>query len=250
MKTKLAPVIATTLLASLGSALAGTPPVAPAPPPPVEESPFSAELSVGYDTFYIFRGEELFEQVVWGQVEMSYALTDTFSVSLTPWYLSAIDDDYTELNILPSLTWDAGFAEITAGYAGYVYPRGSWGGNEGIDDEHEANLGLSRSFGILEAGLFAAYNFDREATYLEASVGTSFELGSAVSLETSAAIGYSADYYGVDGFTHVLLTVALPVQLTETATLTPYIAGNLPLEVLNDFQDNEVFGGVALAVSF
>jgi hypothetical protein len=250
MNPKIIPVIATGLWATLGSALAGSPPAAPPPPPPAAESPFSAELSVGYDTFYIFRGEELFEQVVWGQVEMSYALTDTLSVTLTPWYLSAIDDDYTELDILPSLTWDAGFAEITAGYAGYIYPRGSWGGDEGIDDEHEANLGVSHSFGIFEVSTFAAYNFDRDGTYLEASVGTSFELGEVVSLEASAALGYSANYFENDGFTHVLLTVALPVKLTETATLTPYIAGNLPLEVLDDAQDNEVFGGVALAVSF
>lgn len=250
MNIKPIPVIATALWATLGSALAGSPPAAPAPPPPVEESPFSAELSVGYDSFYIFRGEELFEQVVWGQVEMNYALTDSLSFTLTPWYLGGLEDDYTELDILPSLTWDAGFAEITAGYAGYFYPRGSWGGNEGIDDEHEVNLGLSRSFGFLDVSTLAAYNFDRDGMYFEASVGTTFELGKAVSLETSAAIGYSAHYFAEDGFTHVLLTVALPVQLTGTATLKPYVAGNLPLEVLDGNQDNEIFGGVALAIGF
>jgi hypothetical protein len=46
------------------------------------------------------------------------------------------------------------------------------------------------------------------------------------------------------------LTLGLPLKLTETATLTPYIAANLPLEVLEADQDAEMFGGVALAVSF
>lgn len=230
--------------------LAGSPPAAPAPPVAEEESIFSAEVSVGYDSFYIFRGEELWEQTVWGQVEIGIALTDNLSLTLTPWYLSAVDDDYTELDLLASVTYDAGFAEFTAGYAGYIYPRGSFGDGDGIDDEHEASLGVSKSFGVFEVSTLAAYNFDREATYLEAGVGASFELCKAVALEPSAAVGYSSNYYDADGFTHVLLTLALPVKLTESATLTPYIAGNIPLEVLEDDQDPELFGGVALAVSF
>ena len=221
-------------------------------PPPVAEaeSAFSAEVSLGYDTFYIFRGEELFEQVVWSQVEMNFALSDTLTFTLTPWFLSALDDDCTELDILPSLTWDAGFAEFIAGYAGYIYPRGSLGGNEGINDEHEANLSVANTFGLFEVSTIAAYNFDREATYLEAAVGASFELGSTALLEPSVAVGYSSDYFNADGFTHVLLTLSMPIKVTETATLTPYLAGNIPLKVLEENQDSEIFGGVALAVSF
>ena len=240
----------TAFLAVSLPAFAGTPAAVPPPPVTEAESAFSAEVSFGYDTFYIFRGEELFEQAAWAQVAMSFALTDTLTLSLTPWFLSAIEDDYTELDLLPSLTWDAGFAEITAGYAGYIYPRGSFGGNEGIDDEHEANLTVARTFGIFEVGTMAAYNFDREATYLEASVGASFELCATASLDPSVGVGYSSDYYAADGFTHVLLSLAMPIALTETATLTPYIAGNIPLEVLEEGQDAELFGGVALAVSF
>jgi hypothetical protein len=242
---------AAALLASLSASHAGTPVAPPALPPAAAEEPaFTAEVSLGYDTFYIFRGEELFEQVVWGQVEMNFALTDSLSFTLTPWYLSGIDDDYTELDVLPSVTWDAGFAEITAGYAGYIYPRGSFGGNEGIDDEHEANLTIAKGFGFVEVSAMAAYNFDRDGTYLELGVSKSFELCAAAALDLSVAVGYSANYFSEDGFTHVLVTLGLPIKLTETATLTPYIAGNLPLEVLDENQDNEIFGGVALAVSF
>lgn len=231
-------------------AFAGSPPVPPALPPAEPESAFSAEVSLGYDTFYIFRGEELYEQVLWSQVAIDISLTENLSLNLTPWYLSGIDDDYTELDLLASLTYDAGFAEFTGGYAGYLYPRGSSGGNEGIDDEHEASLAVSKMLGVFELGVLAAYNFDREGTYFEAKAGASFELCKCAALEPSVAVGYSSNYYEEDGFTHVLLSLAMPVKLTETATLTPYIAGNLPLEVLDAEQDAEVFGGVAFAVSF
>lgn len=245
-----AAIILTGLLAAITPASAGTPAAPPALTSPEAESPITSELSVGYDTFYIFRGEELFEQVVWGQVSVDIALGEKLSLNLTPWYLGGIDDDYTELDLLASLTYDAGFVEITGGYAGYLYPRGSFGGDEGIDDEHEASLGLAMSFGPIEVKTLAAYNFDREGTYLEAGVGTSFELCKSAALEPSVAVGYSSNYFAQDGFTHVLLTLALPIQLTETATLRPYVAGNIPLDVLDETQDAEIFGGVALAVSF
>jgi hypothetical protein len=117
-------------------------------------------------------------------------------------------------------------------------------------DEHEASLGVAKTLGIFDVGVLAAYNFDRDGTYLEASVGASFERCEGAALEPSVAVGYSSNYYEDDGFTHVLLTLGLPLKLTETATLTPYIAANLPLEVLEADQDAEMFGGVALAVSF
>lgn len=249
-KPSIATLAAAVFLPLASSSFAGTPAPGPTPPPVEEEGILSAEVSVGYDSFYIFRGEELWEQVVWGQVEIGIALTDSLSLTLTPWYLSATDDDFTELDLLAGLSYDAGFAEFTAGYAGYLYPRGSFGANEGIDDEHEASLAVTKTFGIFEVNTLAAYNFDRDGTYLEAGVGASFELCETVALEPSAAVGYSANYYAEDGFTHVLLTLALPVKLTETATLTPYLAGNIPLEVLEENQDAELFGGVALAVSF
>ena len=246
----IATLVSLVLLPLMLPALAGTPAAVPAPPVVVEESAFSAQVSLGYDTYYIFRGEELFEQVVWGQVEMNFALSDTLTLSLTPWFLSALNDDYTELDVLPSVTWDAGFAEFTAGYAGYIYPRGSFGGNEGIDDEHEANLTVAKTVGIFEVSTMAAYNFDRDGTYLEAGVGASFELCAAASLDPSVSVGYSSNYYDEDGFTHVLVSLAMPIKVTATATLTPYIAGNIPLEVLEENQDAELFGGVALGVAF
>ena len=239
---------AVSLLFGIGNLAAKTP--LPLPPAPEQEPAFTAEISLGYDTFYIFRGEELFEQVTWGQVELNYAVSESVSLTLTPWFLSAIDDDFTELDVLPSVTWDAGFVEITAGYAGYIYPRGSLGANEGIDDEHEANLTVAKTFGIVGTSLLSAYNFDRDGIYLEAKIGASIELCQAAALEPSVAVGYSSHYFDADGFTHALISLAMPVKVTGTATITPYIAGNIPLEVLDEAQDAEIFGGVALAVSF
>ena len=234
------------------SAVAGSPPTALPPPPPVAEEEFTlgAELSVGYDSHYIFRGEELQENSVWGQLEIGIPLCEEAALTLTPWYESSTDSDYSEVDLNASLDVDFKVVSVSAGYAGYFYPRGSFGGDEGIDDEHEAFLSVTKEVGPLEFTGLYAYNFDREAGYLEASVGATFELTPNIALAPAVAVGYSADYYGVDGFTHVQVQLGLPIKLTKTATLTPYIAGNIPLEVLNDWQDERLYGGVSLAVTF
>jgi hypothetical protein len=76
-------------------------------------------------------------------------------------------------------------------------------------------------------------------------------------LVPGAGIGYAIDYswhvagLQADGFTAINLSLALPIKLTKNAVLTPYIAGNLPVDALDDAgEDAIVFGGVKLSVSF
>ena len=59
------------------------------------------------------------------------------------------------------------------------------------------------------------------------------------------------DYYSTEAdFQHIKLALAFPVKLTATATLTPYVAGNIALDTTEDFTDDEIYGGVKLSVSF
>ena len=227
-----------------------------APAVAVEESgaPDTATLTVepgvGFDTDYIFRGERLFAESIWGQVALSVPLTRTVSLSLTPWYLEAVEGDYSEFDLTASLNWQVGGAEISAGYAGYTYPRGGLGGGEGIRQEQEGTLSISMEAGGLTFSLLGAYNFDRAGYYLEAGVSHSLELGKKVALETSVALGYGQHYFAVDGFTHLLPRVALPFQLSEALVFTPYIAVNVPRQAMEDLQNAQVFGGISLTHTF
>ncbi|MNC97153.1 hypothetical protein D3C83_147140 [compost metagenome] len=55
----------------------------------------------------------------------------------------------------------------------------------------------------------------------------------------------------MSGFNHIKEGVSLPIKLTSTATLTPYIAGNIPIDSLEDNgEDDQVYGGISLSVSF
>jgi hypothetical protein len=74
-------------------------------------------------------------------------------------------------------------------------------------------------------------------------------------------IGYGVDYYtyepisGVDdGWTHIRTGISGPIKLTDSLTLTPYIAANFALEgrdQLNTVEDtNDIYGGVSLTLAF
>lgn len=93
---------------------AGTPmaPVAPAPAP---APAIGAEVSVGYDTKYIFRGFDFGDNLVWGGVDLGVPLTDALSLNLGSWYGTIADDPYDELNLLAGLSYDLGGVELGLG---------------------------------------------------------------------------------------------------------------------------------------
>ena len=111
--------------------------------------------------------------------------------------------------------------------------------------------------------LMAAYDFRIEAEYFELGLNKSWTLCDSTSLDVAAAVGYGLnDYYSsalsgddADGFTHILVTISLPIQVCETVTVTPYVAANFSGDARTNgnsgsIGDDEVFGGVSIAVSF
>jgi len=87
--------------------------------------------------------------------------------------------------------------------------------------------------------------------YIEFGVGKSFALKDWLGLEMGAGISYGIDYYGVDGLNHVFGTVGLPLGISETVTLTPYVGGTLALEGLEDTGETDHFlAGISLSVGF
>lgn len=230
-------------------ATAGTPAALAMAPAAADSGP-SFEVSLGYDSNYIFRGEELFESTVWGQIDAEVKLSSNTSLSFVAWYADVPKRDYTELDLHADLNVEAGFATFSVGYCDYIYPRGGLGSDVGSKNEDEAVFSVTKNVAKIDLTALAAYNFDREGTYFELSAGTSIPVCSSFSLDPSIAIGYGSHYFAKDGLTHVLLTLAAPIALSESVTLTPYIAANLPLKALEDLQDSRVFGGVALSFSF
>lgn len=254
-------------LSLAASAFAGSAPVGKgpviAPPAPAATGGIwdsvGATLEVGYDSKYVFRGAPISKDNVWSQLSVAIPLTEKLALGLGAWYTSSASDgpDYTELDLNAGLTYDAGFAKFGAGYTHYEFFDGSAGGGIGLQGAEEAGVTISKSFGSpssrvgFNVGTGYYYDFTVDGQYLELGVDAPIRITDNFSIVPAALVSYGFDYYAArDGFQHAKVQVSFPVKLTPTATLTPYVAGNLPLATYDDYLDNEVYGGVKLSVTF
>lgn len=261
------------LLASLAlssAAFAGT--SAPAaknctacPVPPPAEDLLGIEVGLGYDSSLIFRGVEYGEHWLSTSLSLDVPLCPKTALKLDANYgLLADDNDaflgglsYQRLELGAAVTYDLGAAELGVGYRWYHH----MGDLDAIlHDGHEVGLTATTSAGPVNIGAAAYYDFESEGWYFEVAVNSEIKLTERISLVPGASIGYGVDYdWHVnggaalvdDGFTAVNVSLALPIQLCKSATLTPFIACNIPVDALDDAgEDTKLHGGVMLTVRF
>ncbi len=224
---------------------------APAPAPTGLFDSVGATVDIGYDTHYFFRGFLISEQNVWSQVSLSVPLATNLTLGLGTWYTTSSDISYDELNLNAGLTFDAGFAKIGLGYTRYEFFDGSAGNGVGIDSTDEVGLTLSAPAGPVNVFVGGYYDFEAEGAYIEAGIDSPIAITDNFSIVPSALVSYGNDYYSTESdFQHIKLALAFPIKLTASATLTPYVAGNIALGTTEDFVDDTLYGGVKLSVSF
>lgn len=236
-----------------------------------EEAPsLTGDLSAGYDTRYIYRGLWFGDNPVWGNLAVAKEISPKLTLSANAFYIDIADNDlaYSEVNLGGGIAYESEFGTFALGAIYYAFLDGFAGDNGtgpgGQTDTFELNITYSRElFAGINMSLMAAYDFRIEAEYFELGLDKSFTLCDWASLDIAGAVGYGLnDYYSfalagddADGFTHILVTIALPMQVAETVTVTPYIAANFSGDARKNgnsgsIGDDEVFGGISVAVSF
>ena len=205
-----------------------------------------AEVSVGYDTDYIFRGANLGQDLLWSDVNVSTSLSDGLGLNIGAWYANPTDAGDDELDIYAGVSTDLGGMSLDLGITYYHYP-GATGSNT-----LEFGAALGTSVGAFDVSLGVYHDIDTENTYVELGAGTSFDLTDNISLDLGATIGNNQDEVvggQADGLTAVTITVGAPIGLTDNASLTPYLGINAGLDDNQDAGD-EIFSGISLSVGF
>lgn len=205
-----------------------------------------AEVSVGYDTDYIFRGANLGQDLLWSDVNVSTSLSDGLGLNIGAWYANPTDAGDDELDIYAGVSTDLGGMSLDLGTTYYYYP-GATGSNT-----LEFGAALGTSVGAFDVSLGIYHDIDTENTYVELGAGTSFDLTDNISLDLGASIGNNQDEViggQADGLTAVTITVGAPIGLTDNASLTPYLGINAGLDDNQDAGD-EIFSGISLSVGF
>jgi hypothetical protein len=298
------------------NASAGTAPAkAPVPVEPEPSALFDsvgATLDVGYDSRYYFRGLWFADNIVWSSLNIAIPLiagsgedgAGSLTWGLGATYISTVETpfnsfgaggvvpntrsstafDYSEIDLVTSLTYNAGFAKFGVQYMHYFYPdtyagsqngfANAAGGNEfGIKGAGEVGFTVSIPLGA--ANIYAGYYYDFKVggSYTQLGADYTFAVTDWLSIVPSITTGYGNDYYTgnnsqftnaattawdgstlgtTSGFTHILYTIAAPIKLTKIATLTPYIAYNQSMDARTQLNTTpyEIFGGVKLSVAF
>ena len=201
-----------------------------------------AEVSVGYDTDYMFRGVNLGQDLLWSDVNVSTSLSDGLDLGVGAWYANVADDaGNDELDIYAGLSTSMGDMSVDLGATYYYYPDPTAG-----EGTLEFGIGLGTSAGPIDPSLGLYYDIDLEAAYYEVGAATSFDLTDTMAVDVGGAIG-NADG---DTLTALTFTIGVPITLSDSASLSPYVGVNIPLDDYEDEFGDDIYSGLSLTVGF
>lgn len=209
------------------------------------ENWWSAELSAGWDSRYMFRGVSILGDSGIGWTDLSFS---TYGFTLGAWYANGIDVDYSEIDLYASYAYSLGPVNLEGGGIYYGYPQ-----DDGIET-WELFLKVSTDvIPFLTPSLTGYWDIDAiEGGYLEFKLQSSIPVvADVVSIDPFASISYDIEYNSdSNDFNNVQVGVEVPVALSKNITLKGYVAYAWALDAIDDFQDDEFWGGASITFSF
>ena len=222
----------------------------------VAAAELSGEAHAGYATQYIFRGQDLGNNLFYGGFDGTYSGLfgmKNLSANAGAWggqfdFSSAggaaIDG---ELDLYGSLGFDFGKVQAEAGYTYYLF--------DGATNSQEAFASLSTYCEKCEMHFALTYFVDiadqDQGGYLEATISKSFEFNEKLSLDIEFLAAYLVEE---TEFSHVGVTLALPYQLNDIITVSPYVAATFELGGLKTVSPssagNEYIAGASVSAGF
>lgn len=230
------------------------------------------EVHVGYANMYEFRFVDFGNDLIEAGVDIAGEY-GAIGWNAGAWYASfdapgamgkmgGFNSD--ELDLYGGVSYAVGDITFEAGYIFYHFMDA-----QGLDTQ-ELYLGASYEFAFgLSLGSTWYYDFDsNNGWYWDNSVGYSIPLGECVSLDLGAGFAFAdgnqaqaSAKLGVtprssaDGFQGWYLSAALPWEIKDTVTITPYVKytdgdSGLATDTYGTAGQEYLIGGVTLAVGF
>jgi hypothetical protein len=256
-------------------------PVAPAP---AVNDDLGLTAGLGYHTNYIWRGINMGQHWVDASLAGAIPLIEGTRLAWDVNYGSLASDQdhllpanpgnvqnlsFQRLQLGAAIQHDIGAVTASLGYryyrnmGGLANPGGALGAaGFGMQDGQEVSLGLATALGPINVATSANYDYVNDSWYFDFDANTSIAITDSITLVPFANIGYgkNMNWQGnafngnlftngsgrddVTGWTALNTGLRLQIKLSSRATLTPYIAANVPLGTTNSLAANVVpFGG-------
>lgn len=216
------------------------------------------QVGAGYHTDYIFRGAQLGRDLTDAAVDFG-ADAAGLALSAGAWYGSSEEgfggDQLDEFRLYGEAAKALGAG--VDGRIGYLYYQRDADAFRDTQQELYFGLGYELPFYGIIADL--TYYWDTKGDndgYIELGLSKHIDLTGEWSLDLGGQLGYLAEN---GGLSHAVTKAALNYKLSETATLSGYVAHVWELDELEDAvyaQDNgrpeedRVIGGVGITVGF
>jgi hypothetical protein len=194
---------------------------------------------------------------------------------------------YQRLQLGAAVQKDVGPVTLSLGYRYYrnmgelANPPGVGALGVGMQDGQEVSLGLATALGPINVASTGSYDYVNDSWYVDLDLNTNIAVTDSISIVPFFNVGYGhnlnwqangvnfagflngAQRDDITGFTAITTGLRFPIKLNSRATLTPYIAGNLPLGATENIAGSArnaglpdtpfksvLFGGVTLNVRF
>jgi hypothetical protein len=195
---------------------------------------------------------------------------------------------FQRLQLGAAIQHDVGPVTLSLGYryyrnmGGLANPSGFLGAaGVGMQDGQEVSLGLATALGPINLATTGSYDYVNDSWYVDLDLNTNIAITDSISIVPFFNVGYGhnlnwqqngvnfagflngAQRDDITGFTAITTGLRFPIKLNSRATLTPYIAGNLPLGATENIGGSArtfglpdtafksvLFGGVTLNVRF
>lgn len=216
---------------------------------------FDGSVDVGLDNQYNFRGVNFGEKAPWLGVDLNLPITSNgVALNVGSWYINPTEAGNDEYDAYAYLVFPIGEFEVSVGGIYFAFPEadtvsGEFGASVSYSPADAIDLGFSWWSDV--KGDDDGDNKLNLGHYFEFTAGKSFSLNEWLGLDLTAGISYGVDYFGVDSFNHAFFIAGLPISISETTTLNPYIGQTISLGDLDDAGENDHFlAGISLSVGF
>ncbi|MBK1881631.1 hypothetical protein JIN85_04355 [Luteolibacter pohnpeiensis] len=202
----------------------------------------TGSLNAGFETLHVYRGVDssFGEQNYWGSLDLD--MLNFFHFNLYSGHSS--NREYNELTPSAYLYKDVGPVRLSTGVILYHFPSG-----KGSDsDEYFVSASSEIAYGI-QATAYFSYNERADGWYDELKLSRNTELTDRLSLETSAALGFSDGLRsGGNGLDNLTISVGLPIKITDQITLKPLAGYAFALDALDS--GDESWAGLTASFKF
>lgn len=205
-------------------------------------------LELGYASSYNYRGVDYGDHA--GEAEARVALpVNDFGVLTVGGRYIGTSDSFNEGQAFGTFQVPLGPAAAFLGYR-YFANDGLEGFPLDTDNRHELGAMLGTRFFTVDFSVAYFYDTGYSGHYTELRGQKVWALGQQVHLKAVAAASYGFDYqFSGSGFNHFQAGLELPIDLTDTIELSPFVTAVVPGSDLST-ENDKVIGGVNLKFSF